>query len=185
MPFTRGSNQAQRLEGTEVAARYFKMAAASEAEEKSRNSWSFSQPAVENVIQEAPASETEELELPETAVLVETPRAIKNGEAEDEASLPPIPIITDESALTEDEKSNLENAVWYRCENPFCKFTHFLEVHHIVEEKEGGSNKLENLIVLCPYCHDLAHRHEIPEEEMRNWISNREARFRFKMVWKY
>ncbi len=71
---------------------------------------------------------------------------------------PPIALVEDESTLTEDEKNELVNAVWYRCENPYCKYTNFLSVHHIVDEKDGGTNKLDNLIVLCPYCHDLAHR---------------------------
>ncbi len=98
---------------------------------------------------------------------------------------PSIPLVDDETSLTEEDKNQLVNAVWYRCENPYCKYTSFLGVHHILDEKEGGSNRLENLIVLCPYCHDLAHRHEIPEQEMRDWISNRENRFKFKPDWKY
>jgi predicted HNH restriction endonuclease len=104
------------------------------------------------------------------------------GEAEGE---PPLPVIEDESSLTSEEINNLVNAVWYRCENPYCKYTSFLTVHHIVDEKEGGTNKLDNLIVLCPYCHDLAHRNEIPVEEMNAWISNREERFKFKPEWHY
>jgi predicted HNH restriction endonuclease len=54
-----------------------------------------------------------------------------------------------------------------------------------VPEKEGGSNRLDNLIVLCPYCHDLTHRNEIPLEELQSWIKNRESRFRFNPQWKY
>jgi len=100
-------------------------------------------------------------------------------------SAPPVPLVDDETTLTDDEKNQLVNAVWYRCENPYCKYTSFLGVHHIVDEKEGGTNKLDNLIVLCPYCHDLAHRNEIPEKELRDWISNRENRFKAKPNWKY
>jgi 5-methylcytosine-specific restriction endonuclease McrA len=96
-----------------------------------------------------------------------------------------IPLIDDETSLTIEEKNQLVNAVWYRCENPFCRFTQFITVHHIIEEKDGGTNKLDNLIVLCPYCHDLAHRKEIPEKEMRDWISNREERFKFTLEWHY
>jgi hypothetical protein len=102
----------------------------------------------------------------------------ENGES-------PIPLIEDPSDLTLDEKNLLVNAVWYRCENPYCKFTSFLSVHHLVEGKDNGANKLENLIVLCPYCHDLAHRGEIPEKEMREWISDRQERWKFKPDWKY
>ncbi len=102
-----------------------------------------------------------------------------------EGQAPPVPLIEDPSSLTLDEKNTLVNAVWYRCENPYCKYTSFLSVHHIVEEKDGGNNKLDNLIVLCPFCHDLAHRNEMPEKEMREWISNRADRWKFKPEWKY
>jgi hypothetical protein len=98
---------------------------------------------------------------------------------------PPIPLIVDQSSLTEENKNELENAVWYRCENPYCKYTRFLEVHHIMDEKDGGNNKLENLIVLCPFCHDLAHKGEIPEKEMRDWIAQRDERFNSKIVWPF
>jgi hypothetical protein len=109
------------------------------------------------------------------------------AEAEDviQAESPPIPLIDDESALTDEEKNILVNAVWYRCENPYCKYTSFLSVHHILEEKDGGDNKLDNLIVLCPFCHDLAHRGEIPEKEMREWNNDRAERWKFKPEWKY
>jgi 5-methylcytosine-specific restriction endonuclease McrA len=96
-----------------------------------------------------------------------------------------MPITEDQSSLSQEEKNRLVNAVWYRCENPYCKYTHFLDVHHIIEEKDGGANTLDNLIVLCPYCHDLAHKKEIPEYTMREWIANREERFRFHLDWPY
>lgn len=98
---------------------------------------------------------------------------------------PPVPLIEDETSLTKEDINNLVNAVWYRCENPYCKYTSFLTVHHIVDEKDGGTNKLDNLIVLCPYCHDLAHRNEMPVEEMSEWIANREERFKSKLEWHY
>jgi hypothetical protein len=101
------------------------------------------------------------------------------------ADIPSIPLVEDESSLTDEDKNQLVNAVWYRCENPYCKYTSFLGVHHIVDEKDGGTNRLDNLIVLCPYCHDLAHRKEIPLAEMHEWINNRENRFKNKPDWKY
>lgn len=39
----------------------------------------------------------------------------------------------------------------YRCQ--ICGFESFLEVHHIVPRKFGGSHSLENLITLCTSCH--------------------------------
>ena len=127
--------------------------------------------------------ETDETEGP--AAEDEEPARFDAATGGDNAQESPIPIIEDQSSLSLEEINELVNAVWYRCENPYCKYTSFLTVHHFVDEKDGGTNKLNNLIVLCPYCHDLAHKNEMPEKEMRNWISNREARFKFKMVWKY
>ena len=34
-----------------------------------------------------------------------------------------------------------------------------LELHHIHQHKDGGSNTAENLITLCNVCHDEVHRH--------------------------
>lgn len=112
-------------------------------------------------------------------------RSSPASNAVESAEISPIPLIEDPSTLTLDEKNALVNAVWYRCENPYCKYTSFLSVHHIVQEKLGGTNKLDNLIVLCPYCHDLAHRGEIPETEMRLWVEDRSERWKFKPEWKY
>jgi hypothetical protein len=119
---------------------------------------------------------------PEQAKPVSEELSPVDGELKQEIdpSDPPIPIIEDETSLSTEDQNQLVNAVWCRCENPFCKYTRFLGVHHILDEKEGGTNKLDNLIVLCPYCHDLAHKNEIPEAEMRSWIVKREERFKFK-----
>ena len=47
----------------------------------------------------------------------------------------------------------------YECQN--CgKKTGTLEVHHLLPSSRGGSDKLENLITLCPDCHHLAHSSE-------------------------
>lgn len=33
-----------------------------------------------------------------------------------------------------------------------------LDIHHIVEVKNGGSKQYDNLIALCPNCHRLVHK---------------------------
>jgi len=94
-------------------------------------------------------------------------------------------LIDDKSAFSKEEKSELLNAVWYRCENPYCNHTKFLEVHHIVAEVEGGTNALNNLIVLCSECHALADNNEIPLEVMQSWILQHENRFKESLDWPY
>ena len=152
---------------TDIASKYLYMA---KEAEKNRNSDDW-QPASASTRLDAanqePTSTTKDAEVAKTVPQSE----------------PPVPLTEDETTLTIEEKNLLVNAVWYRCENPFCKYTRFLGVHHIVDEKAGGTNKLDNLIVLCPYCHELAHKNEIPEKEMRSWIANREERFKFKPEW--
>ncbi len=89
------------------------------------------------------------------------------------------------SSLTDFSKNQLMNAVWYRCENPRCNYTQFLDVHHIVSEVEGGTNRLDNLIVLCPTCHAAVHSEEISEEQLHSWIQDRAERFRCELDWPY
>jgi len=45
----------------------------------------------------------------------------------------------------------------HRCRAPGCGRTRFLEVHHIVPRRKGGSNGPENLVTLCGACHRLWH----------------------------
>jgi len=45
----------------------------------------------------------------------------------------------------------------HRCQAPGCGRTRFLEIHHIVSRKQGGSNKADNLVTLCACCHRLYH----------------------------
>jgi cell division protein FtsN len=160
---------------TDVAAKYIQLSKKAELNRVS-DDW---QPAPKTVRPEVndtkPVKDEPLPEEPQTGDVELNP--------DDNSSEPAVPIIEDETTLSIEDQNQLVNAVWYRCENPFCKHTRFLGVHHILDEKEGGTNKLDNLIVLCPQCHDLAHKKEIPEEEMQSWIANREERFKFKPDW--
>lgn len=48
-------------------------------------------------------------------------------------------------------------------------------VHHIVPVEEGGTNDYDNLVVLCPTCHDNVHMRHISPSQLRlykhQWIS--------------
>lgn len=175
----------EKPDATEVVARYYRMAALNQAKEQSteRNiSAGFSQKEASISPASAPANLSGN--NAESAAMDGSENPSSNtGDSNSEESA--IPVVNEESSLTQEEKNLLMNAVWYRCENPYCKYTHFLDVHHIVPEADGGSNKLDNLIVLCPYCHDLAHKGEIPVEKMIEWISKPEERFRFVPEWRY
>ena len=45
----------------------------------------------------------------------------------------------------------------HRCRAPGCGRTRFLEVHHIIPRRQGGTNHTENLTTLCGSCHRLWH----------------------------
>lgn len=85
--------------------------------------------------------------------------------------------------LSGSERGHFINAVGNRCENPKCKETQFLEVHHIIPRGEGGSNRRNNLIVLCPTCHRAA-GHAYGRGQLQSWI-RRPRRFRFNLYWQY
>jgi len=57
----------------------------------------------------------------------------------------------------------------YRCGNPACGHILTLDIHHIVWVKDGGGNDLSNLLALCPNCHALHTRGDIPPEAIRHW----------------
>ncbi len=156
-----------------ATTRYFSMSADTRVDDST-----LSQLTGKNVIGQSRLSAVNPTDHP--AKPVQTAQPSTASSAEDA-----MPLTGDESSLTAEEKNRLVNAVWYRCENPYCKYTHFLDIHYIVDEKSGGTNTLDNLIVLCPYCHNLAHKQEIPEYKMREWIANREERFRFHIDWPY
>ena len=58
-----------------------------------------------------------------------------------------------------------EYVLWrdgHKCRSCFGKTKDtVLEVHHLVQRKDGGSDRPDNLITLCKTCHDAYHRGEI------------------------
>ncbi|MBC8424397.1 HNH endonuclease [bacterium] len=55
----------------------------------------------------------------------------------------------------------------HRCTTPGCGARQFLEVHHVVARRAGGTNEAENLKTLCSACHRFAHERE-PERTTRD-----------------
>lgn len=52
--------------------------------------------------------------------------------------------------------------------------SHGCEFHHITPVKDGGTNDLSNLIVLCPNCHKKAHYGYLSEQELRQCTLTKE-----------
>lgn len=69
--------------------------------------------------------------------------------------------------MSQREKESLINKVGTRCCYPNCSQSVGLEVHHIIPRSQGGTNKENNLIVLCPNHHHLADRGAIPRDRLK------------------
>lgn len=57
----------------------------------------------------------------------------------------------------------------YRCAVPTCRTILAIDLHHIVEVKDGGPNELSNLLALCPTCHALYTRGTISKDAINVW----------------
>lgn len=57
----------------------------------------------------------------------------------------------------------------YRCAIPTCRTILAIDLHHVIRVADDGGNAADNLIALCPTCHALHHRGEIPAEAIRVW----------------
>jgi len=89
-------------------------------------------------------------------------------------------------SLTSEERAQLIDAVGNKCENPNCRVQFPLEVHHIQPRTQGGTNKLNNLIVLCNNCHGRFQGGIYSRELLKQWISGRSRRrFRYYVKWNY
>lgn len=69
--------------------------------------------------------------------------------------------------LSQRKKERLISKVGTRCCYPRCKETITLDVHHIVPISEGGTNKENNLVVLCANHHRMARDGTIPRERLK------------------
>ncbi|MGN0964433.1 MAG: HNH endonuclease [Dysosmobacter sp.] len=58
----------------------------------------------------------------------------------------------------------------YRC--AICDSARGLQIHHVIPRSQGGSNRPENLITLCMYCHGVIHGTRFPE--MPEWMDREE-----------
>lgn len=73
------------------------------------------------------------------------------------SSRKPIPKQTQLTVLTESG---------WRCAVPTCRTILALDLHHLDEVSESGSDDPANLLALCPTCHALYHRGDVSREAL-------------------
>jgi len=90
--------------------------------------------------------------------------------------------------LMGDERAVFIHAIGDRCENPTCRKTGLLEIHHIRPKEQGGSNSVWNLIVLCPDDHRSAQRGIPDRQRLQQWLQdhrNQRLNLLRSRQWKY
>jgi hypothetical protein len=73
------------------------------------------------------------------------------------------------AAIPENIKREVLTEAGFRCAVPTCRTILAIDLHHIVEVSDNGSNEAYNLLALCPTCHALHHRGTIPKESIKVW----------------
>ena len=73
------------------------------------------------------------------------------------------------TAIPENIKREVLTEAGFRCAVPTCRTILAIDLHHIVEVSDNGSNEANNLLALCPTCHALPHRGTIPVESIKVW----------------
>ncbi|WP_324736392.1 HNH endonuclease signature motif containing protein [Thermococcus sp. SY098] len=78
-------------------------------------------------------------------------------------------------SLTDSQKRAIMEAVGFKCEVCGKKLPpSALHIHHITPVSEGGTNRVDNIIVVCANCHNLIHRaNKYPREKLRKIARNR------------
>ena len=59
---------------------------------------------------------------------------------------------------------------YFRC--VLCDSPRGLQIHHVIKRSQGGSNRPDNLITLCMWCHNAIHGTRWPD--MPDWMNREE-----------
>lgn len=70
-------------------------------------------------------------------------------------------------SLPVDARLRILHEAGYVCGNPACRCIVTLVIHHLESVAKGGHNDPDNLLALCPLCHQRHHNGEISVESLR------------------
>lgn len=73
------------------------------------------------------------------------------------------------SKTTPAQKRRIKEEAGFKCAIPSCGNTSPLDLHHILDSQDGGSDSDDNLICLCRNCHGRYHDGVIPRESLINY----------------
>ncbi|MCL2678854.1 MAG: HNH endonuclease [Dehalococcoidia bacterium] len=72
-------------------------------------------------------------------------------------------------AVPKETRQDVYRIARHQCQNDRCAYSNVgLPIHHI--DMDRNNNSLNNLIVLCPTCHDKAHGGKFSSAQLRNWV---------------
>lgn len=77
--------------------------------------------------------------------------------------------MNDRAPIPKESRLAVLTETGYRCASPNCTHELTVDVHHIVEVRNGGGHTPDNLLPLCPYCHDKYHRNLIDQRSVVAW----------------
>jgi len=77
-------------------------------------------------------------------------------------------VATGREPLPRDMREEVLTRARSRCENEQCNYKGRPHIHHI--NGNNSHNRLGNLIVLCPNCHQKAHDGIFTESQLTNWV---------------
>ena len=83
------------------------------------------------------------------------------------------------------DRAVLIEAVGGKCENPRCRtrYHQSLQIHHIIPRTHPRcTNRLDNLLVLCPNCHSNAGNNQPGRNRQQLWATNRRRFEKYYLV---
>jgi len=78
---------------------------------------------------------------------------------------------TDRPPIPADLRRRVLVEAGHRCAIPTCRYI-VVEIHHIIPWSKCQTHEYENLIALCPNCHERADRGEIDRKSLRLYKAN-------------
>ncbi len=91
-------------------------------------------------------------------------------------------VASDREPLSSGQRDAILKRAKYRCENESCSYQGKPHIHHI--DMNNQNNNLNNLIALCPSCHQKAHDGKFTQSQLFNWARRDFKKLQARRTWK-